>query len=119
MPYGKKGGHSYANAKTYIRYLAASKRLAGAFGHNIDVYRHALDRGVEMRVITQKIENYEYMRLKKVAAALFSRKNLEARFVSSLDSMAISIIDDKESYFALYPKKTILMTSCYGQTMSP
>jgi sugar-specific transcriptional regulator TrmB len=102
-----RGRHSYANAKKCIRFLAPVKRLADAFTYHIDVYSDAVDRDVEMRVITEKIDNSEYIQLRKTAAALFSQKNFEMKFVSPLDALAISIIDDKESYFALDPKKRI------------
>ena len=66
-----------------------------------------MKRDVEMRVITEKVDALEYMQLKKVAASLFSRKNFEVRYVCPLDNLVISIIDDKESYFALDPNKSV------------
>jgi len=102
-----KGGHSYANAKKCIRFFAAFERLEGAFAYNTDVYIDALERGVEMRVITEKVDDNQYVQLKNVAASLFSRKSFNVKFVHRLDNLAISIIDDKEAYFALDPKKTI------------
>jgi sugar-specific transcriptional regulator TrmB len=102
-----KGKYSYENAKSTIDFSASISRIIAAFTHNIDVYLGAVERGVSMRVITEKPDDIQYEQLKSAASPLFDKSNFEAKFSLPLVKVAISIIDDKEVYFDLNPKKTI------------
>jgi sugar-specific transcriptional regulator TrmB len=102
-----RGEDSYANAEKSVEFFAPFKRLAGCFTYDIDVYRKAVERGVDMRAITEKVAPYKYARLQKKASALFSKRNFSLRIAIPFDKVAFSIIDDREAYFPLDPEKSL------------
>jgi sugar-specific transcriptional regulator TrmB len=103
-----RGEISYKNVTNTIGFFCPYKRLISVFDRNACVYDDAIKRGVQMRVITEKLDAGQYEQLKKVAGPLFSRQNFILKSATPLDNMAISILDDKEVYFGLYPDKIII-----------
>ena len=102
-----RGQYSYKKAKKNIDFLGSFRRIADAFTYNITVYNEAVKRGVLMNVITDKPEVFEFERLKKEANILFSKKTFNLKFAAQPVNIAISIIDNKEAYFALNPERNI------------
>ncbi len=102
-----KGKSSYENSAESIDYFCPFIRLIQAFAYNISVYADAVERGVRMRVITEKLDDRQIEELKKQSATLLLKEAFKVRFVTPFDNMAISIIDGKEAYFSLYPDKSL------------
>lgn len=103
-----RGGESYRNARKTIDYFSPFERLVSALSCDLKVYVDAVRRGVRMRVITEKLNIHDYDLLRKEAAELFSQKDFIVKTIDPFDSnVAFSIIDKKEAYFPLDPKKSL------------
>ena len=103
-----RGGESYRNARKTIDYFSPFERLVSALSCDLEVYMDAVRRGVRMRVITEKLKIHDYDLLREKATELFSQKNFIVKNIDPFDSkVAFSIIDDKEAYFPLDPKKSL------------
>jgi len=103
----KRGEYSYKNAKNIIEFFSPFTRLASCFSYNLSIYSDPVERGVGMRVITEKVSAVQYEKLKKEAATIFSKQNFCLRFATPFDNVAFSIIDSKEAYFPLNPYKNL------------
>jgi sugar-specific transcriptional regulator TrmB len=103
----KRGECSYRNAKKNIEFFSPFRRLESCFSYNLSIYCDPVERGIDMRVITEKVSTRKYEQLKKEAATIFSKKNFNIRFATPFDNVAFSLIDSKEAYFPLDPSKNI------------
>ncbi len=103
----KRGECSYKNAKKTIEFFSPFERLASCFSYNLSTYSDPVARGVDMKVITEKVNTRKYEQLKNEANTIFSKQNFSIRFTTSLDNVAFSLIDNNEAYFPLNPGKHI------------
>ena len=98
---------SYKNAKETIEFFSPFRRLASCFSNNLGVYEDPVERGVDMRVITEKVNTNQFEQLEKDAATVFSKQNFNIRFATPFDNVAFSLIDSKEAYFPLCASKSV------------
>jgi hypothetical protein len=102
-----RGANSYKNARDAVEIIGPMKRILGIFAYNLGIYSDIVQKGVQLKVITDKPDAYQYEQLIKETAALFPRQNFNLRSVTALPEIGLSIIDGKEIYFCLYPGKSL------------
>jgi sugar-specific transcriptional regulator TrmB len=103
-----RSGDSYKNARNTIEYLSLFKRFSDAFAFEIDLYEDVVERGVQMKIVTETLDACQCERLEQIAANLLRKKNFKVRFADQIDkTVAFSIIDGKEAYFPLNPDKQL------------
>lgn len=101
-----RGKRSYNNAKKSIEFFCPFQRLVNAFSYNINIYGAAVERGVDMKVITEKVDADQYELLKR-SVNFISRRNFSLRVAAPFDRVAFSIIDGKEIFMAVNPDKSV------------